>query len=204
MIETAYLPFLTKTLSPRRLEHSLGVMQTMGELAAVYGQDVEKARAIGLLHDAAKELPQDVWQQMVRKYNIPIRNEAEGDYNLYLHGPVSAFFVQQELGVTDELILGAIATHCFFGDGSYFDHPLSWCMRFSDLIEPSRNFSQDPILLEFTNRLREAAFAGRMWEAAAIQTDGLIRWYPVKGFPTHPNFYTIRDKMTARVAAGEE
>ena len=43
MVETKYLPFLEEVLTQRRLDHSLGVMQVMGELAEVYDLDREKA-----------------------------------------------------------------------------------------------------------------------------------------------------------------
>ena len=54
-----HLPFLEKVLTQERLNHSLGVMQVMSELAEVYGLDQEKAKTIGILHDAAKDLPQE-------------------------------------------------------------------------------------------------------------------------------------------------
>ena len=51
-----YIEYLTAELSPARLQHSLGVMQTLLELAPIYALDEEQAALTGLLHDAAKEL----------------------------------------------------------------------------------------------------------------------------------------------------
>jgi predicted HD superfamily hydrolase involved in NAD metabolism len=199
IFETAYLPFLTKKLSPRRLEHSLGTMQTMGELAAVYRQDVEKARIIGLLHDAAKELPDEEQLRLFTEAGWQIPDEAGRDYVLMnLHGPASAWLVRQELGITDELILGAIATHCFFGDETWFDHPLSWCVRFADIIEPSRRWTAEEVRSKAVNELREAAYAGKMWEAALIMAESKIKTYPLTGHPIHPKIYEIQKVMAGR------
>jgi putative nucleotidyltransferase with HDIG domain len=70
MIEDQFLPFLKTVLTPKRLEHSLVVMQVMGELAEVYGLDVEKAQTIGILHDAGKDLPSKVQGQLITEGNI--------------------------------------------------------------------------------------------------------------------------------------
>lgn len=202
MIEQQYLPFLTSVLTPRRLEHSLGVMQTMRELAGVYGLDVEKAQTIGILHDAGKDLPPEIWQPLLEEGNIRIQHEAEQDYNLYLHGPVTAYFVQRELGITDEQILGAISTHCYYGDDPYFDDPLSWCLRFSDVLEPTRYWGGEEILLKGLNEVRKVVFAGKMWEGALIMSETIPRWFKVKGFAIHPNYYEIQRRMAARVNPG--
>ena len=47
-------------MNEERFLHSLGVMELSGELAGIYGQDVERAKFAGLIHDAAKQLPKNV------------------------------------------------------------------------------------------------------------------------------------------------
>ncbi len=199
MIEDQYLPFLSRVLTPQRLAHSLGAMQTMRELASIYNLDIETAQTIGILHDAAKDLCPDEQQKMILEGNIPICCEAEQNYVLYLHGPVSAYLIQRELGITDELILGAIATHCYFGDNPYLDDPYAWCLRFSDVLEPTRNWSSEPLLLEGVEGMRKAVFAGKMWEGALIMSQTLPRWNQAKGFPVHPNYFEIQRRLAGRV-----
>ena len=137
MPEHQYLPFLKKVLTSHRLEHSLGVMSVMGEIAPIYGQNREMSEIIGILHDAAKDLPQKAWQQLVIEGGIQQQFECEQDYNMYLHGPVGAYFVQKELGITDPLILEAISTHTSYGNSRYYNHPICWCLRFADILEPN-------------------------------------------------------------------
>jgi predicted HD superfamily hydrolase involved in NAD metabolism len=182
---------LEKVLTPGRLAHSLGVMQVMGELAEIYPLDRGQALTAGLLHDAGKDLPVEKQQELLAEGNIRIRHECETNYVLYLHGPVGAFFVQKELGIRDELVLNAIIGHTYFGDSPHFNHPLSWCLRFSDILEPTRNWTQEKILRQCANRLRGLVYAGHLREASFLQTGCLIKWFEVKGSPVHPRMRKI-------------
>lgn len=198
-ITDRYLPFLEKVLTPKRLKHSLGVMQVMGELAGVYGLNRQQALAAGLLHDAAKDLPPEQIKTIRQQAKIEIRWPCDDDYVLYLHGPVGAAFVRQELGLDDPLILEAINLHTFSADGEYFDHPLVWCLRFSDILEPNRNWSMVRVLRKGAGRLRETVFAGRLAEGAFLQTGWLIRWFEEIGYPVHPNIYRAHQALSAQL-----
>jgi predicted HD superfamily hydrolase involved in NAD metabolism len=186
-----YLPFLEKVLTPRRLAHSLGVMGVMGELADVYGFDREKALVTGVLHDAGKDLTAAQQAEILSQAGIEIRYECESDYVHYLHGPVGAYFVRRELGLTDPLILDAIRMHTYYGNGAAFDLPICWCLRFSDLLEPTRDWSGVRWLRNGIARLRDAAYGGRMPEAAFLQTGWLIQWFGQEGVPIHPNMIRV-------------
>ena len=50
---------LEKRLKPSRFRHSLGVARTAARLAERFGQDAEQAQLAGLLHDCAREFPND-------------------------------------------------------------------------------------------------------------------------------------------------
>jgi predicted HD superfamily hydrolase involved in NAD metabolism len=193
-----YRPFLEQVLTPMRLRHSLGVMQVMGELAEVYGLDRDTALATGLLHDAAKDLDEAHAMALVKEAGIEIRCPADADYNLYLHGPVCAYFVTKELGVTDRLLLDAITTHTFYG-GPNFDDPLCWCLRFSDILEPNRDWRDVKWLYTAAIRLRDLAFAGRMEEAALLQVGQIVAWFEEAGAPVHPNMYKVCRELAARL-----
>lgn len=192
-----YLPFLEIVLTPYRLEHSVGVMQVMGELAEVYELDKEKAQTIGILHDAGKDLPESKINELLDEGNIQITHECETNYVLYLHGPVGSYFVHKELGMVDELILDAIKTHTYYGYGTskHFDDPMAWCLRFSDILEPTRQWGQEVILLECANKLRKLVYKGRMKEGAFLQTGCLIKWFEEKGMPVHPTMRKINQEL---------
>lgn len=136
--------------------------------------------SIAILHDAAKDLSTEKQQELIKAGNIELRYECEANYVLYLHGPVGSVFVQKELGIHNELVLHTIAEHTYFGDSPHSEHPLSWCLRFSDILEPTRNWTQEKIIMNCVERLRELVYTGRMKKAGFLQTECLLKWYEEK------------------------
>lgn len=191
-----YRSFLERVLTPGRLAHSFGVMQVMGELADVYSLDREQSFTAGLLHDAAKDLTPIQQSEIVAEASIEIRDVSEQDYVHYLHGPVGAHFVFRELGVTDPLILDAIATHTYYGNSANFHAPLCWCLRFSDILEPTRNWNRVRWLKNGLARFREVVYAGRMKEGAFLETGWLIQWFEEEGVPVHPNMRRVYRELS--------
>lgn len=192
-----HLSFLQATLTPKRFEHSLGVMQVMGELAKVYEIDREKSLTTGLLHDAAKDLTPAQQAEVMSQANIEILYECELDYSLYLHGPVGAHFVQRELGITDPAILSAIRMHTYYGSGTAFNEPMCWCLRFADILEPTRDWGHVRWLRNGIPRLKETVYAGRMEEGALLQTGWLMKWFSEEGLPIHPNMKRVYEELSA-------
>ena len=194
-----YLPFLERVLTPSRLRHSIGVMQVMGELAKIYPLDEEKALTAGLLHDAAKDLSAGQIDAIVEEAHIAFHDPCEQDYVLYLHGPVGAYYVQKELGITDPDILDAITRHTWVGTIETFEPPLVWCLRFSDILEPNRRWDGPARKIrEGEPRLREAVYAGRLEEAAYIQAEIVSQFFEETGKPIHPNYYQIFRELAVR------
>jgi predicted HD superfamily hydrolase involved in NAD metabolism len=195
-----YIPFLERVLTPNRLRHSLGVMHVMSELARIYGLDREQAILTGLLHDAGKDLPPERQDQIIVEAGISIQTPCDRDFSLYLHGPVSAFFIQKELGITDPLILDAITTHTYYGEGENFEAPLTWCLRFSDLLEPNRHWDQKARWIgDNITRLRRLVYNGNLTEASFFQTGILIRFFDEMGYPTHPNMHRIYQELSIQL-----
>ncbi|MCJ7702299.1 MAG: bis(5'-nucleosyl)-tetraphosphatase (symmetrical) YqeK [Anaerolineales bacterium] len=194
-----YMTYLKQILTPKRLEHSLGVRQVMGELAEVYELDKEKALTIGLLHDAGKDLSPTRRKQILAEASIEIRHEVERNYLFYLHGPVGAYLVRKELGITDELILGAIETHTYAGNSQNFNHPLCWCLRFADILEPNRDFRAVKRLHKGKERLRNLVYAGQMAEGAYLHSGWLLRWFEEDGLPIHPNIRRVHQDLAAQL-----
>ena len=198
-----YRSFLEQVLTPHRLQHSLGVMQVMGELAEIYALDREQALVAGLLHDAGKDLSPARQAQIVGEAGIEIHYPCDRDYLLYLHGPAGAYLVRKELGISDALILDGISMHTYYGDGANFTAPLLWCLRFSDILEPNRNWSKVRWLRAGAERLRETVYAGRIAEGAFLETGWLIQWFRAAGFPVHPNMRRVYRELSARLGLDE-
>ena len=169
----------------------------MGELAWIYAIDRETSQTVGLLHDAAKDLGPSQQAEIMVQAKIEIHHEYDLDYKYYLHGPVGAYFVYRELGITDPHILNAIKMHTYYGGGDSFNEPLCWCMRFADILEPGRNWNGKPWLGSNVSRLREIVYAGHMAEGAFLQTGCLIKWFSQEKIPVHPNMERVYQELSA-------
>ena len=199
MVTHRYLPFLERMLTPKRLQHSLGVMQIMDDLSDVYGLDREKAQTVGLLHDAAKELEPPQQMRLIEEAGVEIRCDCDKYWDNVLHGPVGAYLVQKELAIQDPLILNAIAMHTFYGYGDGFDAPMTWCVRFSDILEPNRDWSAVKWLRNGVERLRTVVYTGHLEEGALLQTGWLLEWFEEDGLLIHPNLRQSYKNLSAKL-----
>ncbi|MBP2634948.1 MAG: putative superfamily hydrolase [Firmicutes bacterium] len=127
---------LSHVLKPKRFKHSLGVSQSAAELAARFGEDVDKAKLTGLLHDCARSLPNNNLLQMAEAFAI-VMNDVELRQPILLHAPIGAYLAKNEYGISDPQILNAIALHTTGGrDMGMLDK----IIYLADCIEPSRDF----------------------------------------------------------------
>lgn len=194
-----YLPFLERVLTPHRLQHSLNVMTMMDDLSGIYRLDRDRAVLAGLLHDAAKDITPEQREQLIAEAGIPNQEPWERDYVFYQHGPVGAYFVRKELGITDPVILDAITMHTYCGEGENFYSALVWCLRFSDILEPGRHWDENTRWLrDGEPLLRELVFGGRLDEAAFFQTGLLLRFRQDRSGPIHPQMRQAHLDYAAR------
>jgi predicted HD superfamily hydrolase involved in NAD metabolism len=190
-----YLPFLRSLLTPSRLQHSLGVMRVMAELTPIYSLDRAQAMTAGLLHDAARELSNEHQLALAEEAGIELCDPCE-QHPVYLHAPVGAYLVAKELGVTDRLVLDAIAAHSYAGNGHNFDAPLSQCLRFADILAPSQEW-------QGMKKLKRVVYARRTEEAALLQCGWLIEYFQEKRVPVHPNLARQYRLLMGKVTATE-
>ena len=91
-------------MNEERFCHSLGVMELSGELAVVYGEDKEKAMVAGLVHDAAKQLPEDEQKRLLEKAYEDIEpDEIVFNSKPLWHGPAGAVYVKEKFGMNEEI-----------------------------------------------------------------------------------------------------
>lgn len=127
---------LARVLSVKRFQHSLGVSQSAAELAVHFGENVEKAKLAGLLHDCARGLSSNNLLQIAESFAIVV-NDVERCQPILLHAPVGAALAQKEYGVDDPQILKAITLHT---TGGRTMATLEKIIYLADCIEPSRDF----------------------------------------------------------------
>lgn len=139
---------LSKKLDDKRYRHTLGVMYTSAALAMAHGQDMEKARLAGLLHDCAKCVPNKKKVRICQKHEIPV-TPFEEENPFLLHAKLGAYYARKKYGVEDEEILSAISCHT---TGKPNMTPLEQIVYIADYIEPMRNAAPN------LGRIRRLAF----------------------------------------------
>lgn len=127
---------LRQRLSARRFEHSVGVSETAVRLALKHGADVEQARLAGILHDCARDMPRNTLLHTAESFGIVVGSIERRELAL-LHAPIGARQAQTLYGVSDPLVIDAIATHTVGGPGMGL---LATVIYLADYIEPGRSF----------------------------------------------------------------
>lgn len=126
---------MEKELDERRYNHTVGVAYTAGSLAAIYGEDVEKAMIAGMLHDSAKCMTSRKRIDICNKNQIPV-SELEYRNPFLLHAKVGRYIAKEKYGIDDEDVLNAIEFHTTGRPGM---STLEKILYIADYIEPHRN-----------------------------------------------------------------
>ena len=127
---------LIEKIGKKRVEHSIGVMETAMELAKVYYADMDKAKIAGILHDCAKYGDKSYLLKRASDFDIILDKIMIENYQL-IHGPLGAEVAKEDFGVKDEEILNAIRYHTTGRENMTL---LDKIIYIADYIEPSRNF----------------------------------------------------------------
>ena len=189
-----YSLFLKRVLTPPRYQHSLGVMNVMGELSKVYQLDKTKAMMAGLLHDAARDFELQQLLALADEAKITISHPCE-QHPVYLHALVGAYLVSKELGITDKLVLDAISTHSYV-DGDNFNALFSRCLRAADILSPVQEWRG-------MRKLKSMVYAGRIEEAALLQSGWLVEYFKEQGIPIHPNLAKRFQVLSAKLGVAD-
>ena len=143
-------------VSPYRLKHIQGVVQTSEKLAKRFGLPVEKARLAGWFHDCAKEKPRAEMKRWIKKVGFHLDAEEEKMPGLW-HPHAGAAIALKKWGIKDKAVLEAIRCHTL---GSPEMGPLAQAVFVADFIEPSRHFAGVEKVRALARRsLKEAVLA---------------------------------------------
>ena len=184
-----YIVFAERQLTSQRFQHSLGVMQVMDELAAIYDLDKTAAITAGILHDIAKEFTPDDLMKLASENHIVLCTEYD-KIPLFLHGPIGACYIAQKLGLRESTILEAISRHSYFGEGAALSATFCWCLRLADLLEPSRNWE------EMKRQIKPFVYAGELGEAAYRLMKWIIPFHESMALPVHPNMHRVFNDLS--------
>lgn len=136
----SYETLLTKVaqkLKPKRFEHVKRVADTAEALAKKYDSDPVKARIAGIVHDYAKQFPDEAFKKAIvtQKFDPTLLAYSNGIW----HGVVGTYFIQRDLQIYDEAILSAVAKHTIAAPRAEMSK-LDQIIFIADFIEPGRDF----------------------------------------------------------------
>ena len=137
MKDTEILELLKLDLKPKRITHTLGVMDTAVRLAQIHGCDEKKARTAALLHDCAKYLSLEEKLKLCYEFRYPV-SELERNNPELLHAKAGAALANKKYGFDDSEIEDAVYYHT---TGKPEMSVLTQIIFISDYIEPGRNHS---------------------------------------------------------------
>lgn len=130
------LELISKSLSAKKLRHTIGVADLAEDLARHHGLDPERVKFAALLHDLAKEIPLERQLVLAGRWNL-IRYPEDELSPQVLHGPLAAYCLEHKYGVDDQEVLSAIAHHTLgFPGMSRFE----MLIYSTDMVEPNRKF----------------------------------------------------------------
>lgn len=134
-------------LSKKRYTHSLNVSDAAVRLAERYGEDKEKCRLAGLVHDICKEIPNEEQLVMGKKSIIPLSSVEEKIPALY-HAAAGAWYIEHVLHISDEDVLMAVRYHTAARAGMSKTEEIIYL---ADLISEDRSYKD-------VARMRKLAF----------------------------------------------
>lgn len=135
--ESEMLYYLQVNLSEKRLRHSISVSETAVALATKHGEDIEKSRIAGLVHDCAKNMKSSELIKMASEHGIYIDEVSQHNPSI-LHGLVGSIIAREVMGICDQDILSAITYHTTGREGMSL---LEKIIYIADYIEPLRKIS---------------------------------------------------------------
>ena len=175
---------LRERLKPGRYRHSLGVADTAVFLARRFGVDEEKAYIAGLLHDCAREYPNEALPEEASRRGISI-GRVEKAMPLLLHAYVGAMRIEECYGVKDGEIAQAIWRHTVGGSGMT---ALDKIIYYADMIEPNRDYPEVEELRQFA---REKPLDEMMLKGLSES----ILFVVQKGSLIHPDTVQARNEI---------
>ena len=149
---------MEKKLESNRYEHTLSVAYTAANLAAVHGEDVQKALAAGILHDCAKCLSHKKQLALCDKYHVQLSRMETEENSPLLHAKTGSILAREEYGIEDEDILNAISFHT---TGRPQMSVLEKIIYIADYIEPGRRHMKrfgDGAPMERLQQIRQMAY----------------------------------------------
>ena len=140
----------------QRYGHVVRVARLADRLAVQHGEDADKARRAGLLHDLARLYPAARLIEECERRRMPIA-VFERANPIVLHARLGAELARERFGVDDPAILSAIRSHTVPTPGM---SRLDEILHIADGVEPGRQYPERAALEKLAFRDLDSAMLG--------------------------------------------
>ncbi len=185
MSEEEILFKIKNKLSPKRFEHTMGVVSMAEKIAEVMNVDRNKARISALCHDCAKNYTKDEQYELCKKYKIELDDYAKKEYHI-VHGFLGRYIAQKEYEIEDEEVLNAIYYHTIARENMT---DLEKVIYLADISEMGRE-------TEVSKEIRDIIFKEKNINKALLKAlDSSIQYVIKKGGILHINSILARNYL---------
>lgn len=181
---------LQQTLNSGRYLHTLGVAYLSASLAMCHGASHRDALIAGLLHDCAKNYPEDEMLKQCLALGLPL-SEHEKRIPELIHAAYGAFLAKEEYQIVQEDILLAIRNHTLGRPNMTL---LEQIVYLADYMEPERTQPTIPCL----DKIRKVAFQN-LDEATVLVSENSIRYFETSGKDADPMTYQVYEYYKEKV-----
>lgn len=168
---------LQQTLTPKRYLHTLGVAYLSASLAMCHGASHRDALVAGLLHDCAKNYPEEEMLSKCLELGIPL-SEHEKRIPELIHAAYGAYLAESEYGIRQNDILLAVRNHTL---GRPNMSPIEQIVYLADYLETGRTQPTTPSLDE----IRKTAFLS-LDKATYLVSKNSIAYFEATGKDADP------------------
>lgn len=179
---------LKKEISEKRYKHSMGVMKKAEELAKIYGEDVNKAKLIGLAHDIGKELSKEEKLQYAIENKLGVDEIEKVNIGL-LHAKIGADICKKRYGFTKDM-QDAIKYHTVANKNMNL---LAKIIFVADKIEENRNYKKEEKQVKLEEARRIAI--EDIDKAVLYEIDMSLEYTLRKNELIHPDSIFTRNKI---------
>jgi len=173
---------LQQVLSPKRYLHTLGVAYMASSLAMRHGINHRDALVAGLLHDCAKNIPEDTLLELCLEQNLEL-TEHEKRIPGILHAPYGAYLAKEIYQINQEDILISIRNHTL---GRPAMSLLEQIVFLADYLETERTQPTEPHL----DVIRKIAFEN-LDDATYLVCRNTLRYFEETKTETDPTIEKV-------------
>lgn len=161
------------SISEKRFKHSQGVAKRAAELAGIYGEDVEKARKIGIAHDIAKEMPKEEALRYAKENDIVFDEIEEKEPGLW-HSKLGADIAVKKFGFTSDMA-EAITYHT---TGNVNMNTMDKIIYVADKTDETRTIVNREEAVEVSNKNLDdgVLYIAKFVIPYSLKKDSLIHW----------------------------